>query len=67
MRKDDSSSLISKLSKSLKVQGAADRRDIRERLEGLGVADFVTVVEDDDGRHEGITGDDSRNRVRLGV
>lgn len=51
----------------LEVKGAANSWDIGERLEDIGVADGVTVVEQNHGGESSLAGQKGRYNVRLGV
>lgn len=67
VRNDHGSSLGGKLAQALEAESAADRGDIGERLEDVGVADRVTVVEQNHRCRDGFTRHDSRDDVSLGV
>lgn len=67
IRNNLDSSLGGQLAKGLEGQRVADSRDIGKRLEDIRIADRVTVVEENHRRHDRLTGDDSRDGVRLRV
>lgn len=67
VRNDHGSGLGGKLAQALEAESAADRGDIGERLEDVGVADRVTVVEQNHRRRDGFTRHDSRDNMGLGV
>ena len=67
MRDDHSSSLIGKFAQGLKAERVADSGNIGERLEDIGVADRVTVVEQNHRCHGSLARDHGRDYMSLGV
>lgn len=64
---DHCASLGGKVAHGLEVKSAADSRDVGERLEDLGVAGIVTVIEQDHRGKGSLAGHKSGHDVSLGV
>lgn len=67
VRNDHGSGLGGKLAQALEAESAADRGDIGERLEDVGVADGVAVIEENHRSHGRLSRHNGRDDVRLGV
>lgn len=67
VRNDLNSSLIGKLAQGLEGKRAADRGDVGERLEDVGVADGVAVIEENHRSHGRLSRHNGRDDVRLWV
>lgn len=67
MRNDHGGSLIGKFADGLEGERVADSGDIGERFEDIGVADRVTVVEQDHRCHGRLARDHGWNNMSLGV
>lgn len=67
VRNDHGSGLIGEFADGLEGERVADSGDIGKRLEDIGVADRVTVIEQNHRRHGSLSRDDGRDNMGLGV